>query len=95
MGETSWNILWRPLFEKKFSKYANEIPASWFWARIKKRSAQLGYPIGGFESFASAIEMKVKKYGGEFRYKTVVENIVKRNKKLQVNINSKIYEFNN
>jgi len=93
MGEASWNILWRPLFEKKFSKYAGEIPASWFWARIKKRSAQLGYPEGGFESFASAIEKKIKKYGGEFRYKTVVEKIVKSNKKLQVSINSEIYEF--
>lgn len=93
MGEASWNILWRPLFEKKFSKYASEIPASWFWARIKKRSTQLGYPEGGFEAFASAIEMKIKKYGGEFRYKTVVEKIVRNNKKLQVSINSEIYEF--
>src|SRR3990170_8585589 len=32
-GEAAWNVLWKPLFEKKFSRYADEIPASWFWAR--------------------------------------------------------------
>lgn len=42
MGENSWRILWEPLFEKKFSIYADKIPASWFWARIKKKKPLLG-----------------------------------------------------
>ena len=52
MGGNSWETLWKPLFVGKFGNYAPSIPASWFWARIKKRSASLGYPEGGFGSFS-------------------------------------------
>lgn len=94
MGKASWDILWKPLFEKKFADYADKIPASWFWARIKKRSAQLGYPVGGFETFANAVEKKTKKMGGEFEYKTTVEKISRtKNNKLAISVKGKNLEF--
>ena len=62
MGETSWKVLWEPLFVGKFQKYASQIPASWFWARIKKRTQSLSYPEGGFLSFAVSLHKSVKKY---------------------------------
>src|SRR3989344_7696444 len=46
MGKTSWEVLWEPLFEGKFHNFAGEISASWFWARIKKRTPSLAYPKG-------------------------------------------------
>ena len=94
MGEKSWNVLWKPLFEKKFSRYAKNIPASWFWARIKKRSAELCYPEGGFESFARNLDANVRKLGGEFLYKTTVNKITKiGNDKLMLVTNFKTFEF--
>jgi len=75
MGETSWKVLWQPLFEKKFDSYANEIPASWFWARIKKRSASLGYPEGGFFNFAVSLDSAIRKRGGKVFYNTKIEKI--------------------
>jgi protoporphyrinogen oxidase len=60
MGEGSWKILWEPLFIKKFGAYARKINAAWFWARVKKRSASLGYPEGGFMSFAEKIVEKIR-----------------------------------
>lgn len=83
-GEREWEILWRPLFEKKFSNYYNKIPASWFWARIKKRSASLGYPEGGFEYFAKTLAQKISKLNGRIFYKTSVEKIYKNNNKIIV-----------
>lgn len=76
MGETSWNVLWGPLFDSKFRKYAKKIPASWFWARIKTRSTALGYPVGGYQSYANALEKYLKKTKKvDLHYNTAVESI--------------------
>jgi protoporphyrinogen oxidase len=61
MGETSWKVIWEPLFTTKFGKYADKIPASWFWARIKTRSTSLGYPVGGYQSYVDSLESYLKK----------------------------------
>lgn len=59
MGQKSWEILWQPLFQKKFGKYAEKILAIFFWARIKKRTQALGYPIGGFQALTDHFESKL------------------------------------
>ena len=35
MGDRVWNVLWEELFRKKFGKHAENILASFIWARIK------------------------------------------------------------
>lgn len=77
MGIESWKILWEPLMVGKFGKYAEKIPASWFWARIKKRTASLGYPKGGFESFAKHIAEEIGNNDGEIKYGIDIEKIKK------------------
>lgn len=84
MGERSWNILWKPLLQKKFGKYYKEIPASWFWARVKSRTAILGYPEGGFKELAKTIDQKIKANSGEIYYKTKVVSIKKQKGKLAI-----------
>ena len=93
MGEKSWEVLWKPLFVSKFGKYADEIPASWFWARIKKRTPSLGYPTGGFEVFAKDIAKAVEKYHGKIICNTKVEEIKRIKSKIMVNTSQKKYEF--
>ncbi len=63
MGEQSFKIMWQPLFRKKFGKYAGKILSSFFWARIKKRTARLGYFKGGFQVFIDHIVSVLKKQG--------------------------------
>jgi protoporphyrinogen oxidase len=79
MGRKSWEVLWEPLMVKKFGEYANKIPASWFWARVKSRTASLGYPEAGFKRFAKRISDRIEREGGTFFYGTGVDQI-KRNK---------------
>lgn len=93
MGEKSWRVLWQPLFEKKFGKYADKIPASWFWARIKKRSVSLGYPKGGFESLAKTIEEKTKRNGGIFKYGVEIKEINKKGNKFRLVTDRDVYYF--
>jgi len=63
MGKDSWDKLWRPPFIKKHGKHSRNIPASWFWARIKKRSKKLGYPQGGFQALAEKAVKHIKRIG--------------------------------
>ena len=81
MGKRSWQVLWEPLFRGKFGIFAKEIPASWFWARIKKRSTSLGYPEGGFEKLSQTVADHIIKQGGRIFYNTGVLSIKKKQDK--------------
>lgn len=64
-GMRAWRELWQPLFLGKFGKYYQQIAMRWFWARIKKRSALLGYPEGGFQVLIDRLITKTGNYGGK------------------------------
>jgi len=77
MGKKSWEVLWEPLFKNKFGKYADTIPASWFWGRINKRTPSLGYPVGGFQEFADSISAKISKHHGKILCNTKVDRVAR------------------
>ena len=93
MGRGAWRILWQPLFEKKFGRAANQVPTSWFWARIKKRSSRLGYPLGGFQFLADKAAKKIVKKGGEILYDTPILKIRKKGLVFEILTESKRYIF--
>lgn len=93
MGKMSWKTLWGPLFEGKFEKYADEIPASWFWTRINKRTMSLVYPKGGFQTFSQKLEKAAKKYGVVIIYNSPVSTIKKTKAGIEISIGTKKYTF--
>jgi protoporphyrinogen oxidase len=48
-GKKAYQILWEPLLKAKFGSEIDNVSLAWFWARIHKRSARLGYFEGGFQ----------------------------------------------
>jgi len=64
-GEKVYQVLWKPLLKSKFGEFFEQIPASWFWARIKKRSSKLGYLEGSFQTFINELAKKIKANGGQ------------------------------
>ncbi|OGK21610.1 hypothetical protein A2866_03845 [Candidatus Roizmanbacteria bacterium RIFCSPHIGHO2_01_FULL_39_8] len=78
MGKRVWEVLWQELFRKKFGKYAENILATFIWARIKKRAKQLGYIKGGFQTFIDYVEEKVKGKGVSVKKEYTVLNITKK-----------------
>jgi len=68
LGRQSWSVLWEPLFTGKFGPFSDSISAAWFWSRINKRSASLGYPVGGFQSLANSIVKSARDHGAKFVY---------------------------
>lgn len=95
MGEEAWNVLWKPLFDGKFGKYASEVNASWFWSRIHVRTAELGYFRGGFLNLADNMVEKLKARDVQFYFNHPVSAIEQYPGKetLAVTINDTIKEF--
>ncbi len=89
MGEKVWNILWRQLFRGKYGDYAGNIMASFIWARIKKRTKNLGYVEGGFQTFIDYIEKRLTLNHDGFRASVLtghgIEEIKKRGDKFIIN----------
>ena len=84
MGKNVWRILWEPLFNAKFGRFSSKVTASWFWARIKKRSASLGYPKGGFQNLAASIQKAAEAKGATFLFDVQVTTIKKSSRGIVV-----------
>lgn len=74
-GHEGWRVLWEPLMAAKFGPYAHDVAASWFWARIHKRTPKLGYFEGGFAAFTDALAVAVTRAGGTIRTSTTVTKV--------------------
>jgi protoporphyrinogen oxidase len=85
MGTNGWNIFLRELFRKKFGKYAENILASFVWARFKVRTRSLGYMKGGFQTFVNHLETTNATNGVEIRKGYEVNSIEQKKGKLYVN----------
>lgn len=79
-GKKVFKIVWEPLIRSKFSIFAEDINAVWFWKKLVLRGStrdpkggeQLAYFRGGFGRLAEAIADRIVKLGGEIRYRTPV-----------------------
>jgi protoporphyrinogen oxidase len=76
-GENAFRIIWKPLLYGKFGAFAPHVAASWFWARIKKRTASLCYIRGGFYTFVETLAQTIIKQGGTIHTGTEVTMIKK------------------
>jgi len=74
-GKKAYQMLWEPLLKAKFGKKYEEIPTSWFWARIKKRTSRLGYLEGGLLTLAESLATKIKENKGKIILGTEVRNL--------------------
>lgn len=64
-GRAGWKTIWEPLLRGKFGPYADQVAASWFWARIKKRTPALAYPIGGFQALINTLDAAIRRQNGK------------------------------
>ncbi len=78
LGSRAYKMIWEPLLIGKFGPHFKTISLSWFWARIKARTTQLGYPDGGFQKFADTLAKKIIENGGSIKYGSEVTQIKER-----------------
>ena len=82
-GEEAYRVVWEPLIRAKFSIYADQVSAVWFWKKLALRGStrdskggeQLAYFKGGFGRLAQAMEDSIREHGGEVRYGEQVTGI--------------------
>lgn len=74
-GQKAYQILWQPLLKSKFGPFADQVSMAWFWARIKKRSAKLGYIEGGLQILINKLVEKIKEGGGKIHLNHEVKNL--------------------
>jgi protoporphyrinogen oxidase len=73
-GEKVYQVIWEPLLKAKFGEFYNQIPASWFWARIQKRSTKLGYIEGSFQTLIDKLVEKIKQNNGQIFFNHEIKN---------------------
>ena len=71
-GERAYNVWWKPLLVGKFSEYYSEVNMAWFWARVHKRTARLGYFVGGFQAFVDLLAERVGQQGADLQFQTAI-----------------------
>lgn len=74
-GDRILKIVWEPLLLGKFSNYYKQISAVWFWARVKKRTLNLVYPSGGFQTIVDALAAAIKQKGGRLENPVLVQEV--------------------
>lgn len=89
MGKKGYMMLWEPLLRTKFGSYYKDISLAWFWARIKARSTELGYPDKGFQGFADTVALLVTKQKGSIEYNCTVTKVETSGKKQIVSFQTK------
>jgi protoporphyrinogen oxidase len=75
MGPRVYQTIWKPLLEGKFGPYVDDVNMAWLWARLKARSFQLGYFVGGFQGFADALLAALHRLGVQVQLQTPVQRM--------------------
>jgi protoporphyrinogen oxidase len=84
MGQQAYEVLWQPLFTKKFEDYKEKINMAFFWARVNKRTPALVYPEGGFQNFANKLASYVEKRKVKIHYGINIEELKQSNSKFEI-----------
>lgn len=74
-GQRAYTVVWKPLLQGKFSTYYDKVTMTWFWARVKKRTAKLIYPEGGFQIIIDTLLKVISEKGGTLIGSSRVEKV--------------------
>lgn len=74
-GKNAWKTIWKPLLYGKFGALAPSVAASWFWARIVKRTPSLCYIEGGFHTVVDVLTKTIIANKGTIFTSTAINKI--------------------
>jgi protoporphyrinogen oxidase len=83
VGEKTYSVLWKSLFELKLFEYTENISAAWIGTRIKRvalsrrniMQESMGYLNGGSEVLLNRMEQFIKERGGRIHLKSGIDKI--------------------
>jgi protoporphyrinogen oxidase len=81
--------LWRPLLRAKFGELYENVPAYWFWTRLRREKGSAkevkGYVKGGYRRIADRLRTEIRKLGGVIKLRTPVYAIQEGPQSIQIN----------
>jgi len=89
MGLESFNVIWKPLFEGKFGKYAEKVNGAWIWGRINPRTKSLVYVEGGFQNFLNKVKEYLKNKGIKIILNSEVKKVEKKHRKFIIHLKNR------
>ena len=81
MGNEAYEKFFMPLLIGKFAEQYDQVPMSFMWARIVKRTLKLGTYIGGFQAFLDELARQLKEQGVAIQLNSPVRGIGQRDGK--------------
>ena len=75
MGAEAYEKFFKPLLIGKFAEQYDQVPMSFMWARIVKRTLKLGTYTGGFQAFLDELARQLRGQGAEIHLGERVEQI--------------------
>ncbi len=87
VGERAYEVWWKPLLISKFgAENYRDVNMAWMWARLHKRTASLGYFVGGFQGFIDLLVERVRAQGGVLRLNTPVRGVHRAGERLRLQL---------
>ncbi|PIS21460.1 hypothetical protein COT51_02655 [candidate division WWE3 bacterium CG08_land_8_20_14_0_20_41_15] len=74
-GKSAYEEVWKPLLSGKFGPFVEDISMVWFWGRIKLRSSNLGYLVGGSQALFESLSEQILKKDGSAHLNEEVTNM--------------------
>lgn len=82
-GKNAYKVVWEPLVNSKFSKYADQISAVWMWKKLvlrgstrdQKGKEELLYFKGGFGRLAEMMVEEIRKNGSEIIFNRKIDSV--------------------
>ncbi|MBV9120440.1 MAG: NAD(P)/FAD-dependent oxidoreductase, partial [Chloroflexi bacterium] len=82
VGRQAFDVIWGPMLEAKFSRYAHDASMVWFWGKIALRGAsresgkeQLGYFNLSFQVLIDALRERLEQQGVQLRTGCPIEQV--------------------
>ena len=93
MGEEAYEKFFKPLLIGKFAEQYDQVPMSFMWARIVKRTLKLGTYTGGFQAFLDELARQLRAAGAAIHLNAPVEQICLREGKPVLRIGGQLHGF--
>ena len=89
--------LWRPLLRAKFGDMYENVPAYWFWTRLRREKGSAkevkGYVNGGYRRIADRLRTEIRRMGGVIRMRTPVQSMQEARDGIQIDSEGRSESF--
>ena len=93
MGREAYEKFFKPLLIGKFAEQYDQVPMSFMWARIVKRTLKLGTYVGGFQAFLDELARQLRAKGVKIKLRAPVDGITQVDGKPWLNIDGERFAF--